>query len=167
MCAKITASIRKSVYFRRQMPEGIRLSSGASREVDLHPDVAEFLRRYTEGTNGLRFHTADGTPHLYGNIASRWLRPRLDAMKIDAGWHSFKRFRKTWLRGQRCLEDINNFWMAHKPQTMSELYSHLFEETDVRLAEAERIGYGFELPKSTLIPIIPKTQSNSRVVKVA
>src|ERR1043166_3942340 len=24
------------------------------------------------------------------------------------GWHSFKRFRKTWLRGARCLEDINN-----------------------------------------------------------
>ena len=37
------------------------------------------------------------------------------------GWHAFKRFRKTWVRGQRCLEDINNFWLAHKPQIMSEL----------------------------------------------
>lgn len=24
------------------------------------------------------------------------------------GWHPFKRFRKTWLRGARCLEEINN-----------------------------------------------------------
>jgi hypothetical protein len=55
------------------------------------------------------------------------------------GWHSFKRFRKTWLRGRRCLEDLNNFWMAHKPQTMSGLYSHLHEELEMRLEEAERV----------------------------
>lgn len=30
---------------------------------------------------------------------------------------------------------------------MSELYSHLHEELDMRLAEAERVGYGFDLPK--------------------
>ena len=65
------------------------------------------------------------------------------------GWHSFKRFRKTWLRGRRCLDDINNFWMAHKPQTMSELYSHLHEELEMRLTEAERVEYGFDLPKAT------------------
>ena len=56
-------------------------------------------------------------------------------------------FRKTWLRGQRCLEDVNNFWMGHKPKTMSELYSHLHEELDLRLAEAEQVGFGFDLPK--------------------
>jgi hypothetical protein len=38
------------------------------------------------------------------------------------------------------------FWMAHKPQTMSEVYSHLHEELEIRLAEAERVGYGFDLP---------------------
>ena len=55
------------------------------------------------------------------------------------GWHSFKRYRKTWLRGARCLEDLNNFWIAHKPLTMSELYSHLHEELEMRLEEAERV----------------------------
>jgi hypothetical protein len=40
------------------------------------------------------------------------------------------------------LEDINNFWMARKPQTTSELYSHLHEELQLRLDEAERVGYG-------------------------
>ena len=29
---------------------------------------------------------------------------------------------------------------------MSEIYSHLFEEVDMRLAEAENVGFGFELP---------------------
>jgi hypothetical protein len=66
----------------------------------------------------------------------------------EMGWHSFKRFRKTWLRGRRCPEDINNFWLAHKPQSMSQLYSHLHEELEKRLAEAERVEYGFDLPKA-------------------
>ena len=73
---------------------------------------------YTQpGRRGLLFHTANGTRRtLYGNLADRWLTPRLVKMGLDEkgmGWHSFKRFRKTWLRRSRCLEDINNFWMAH------------------------------------------------------
>jgi len=65
------------------------------------------------------------------------------------------------LRGQRCLEDINNFWMAHRPQTMSELYSHLHEELKLRLDEAERVGYGFVLPACedvSVVPIVPNLQ---------
>ena len=75
------------------------------------------------------------------------------------GWHAFKRFRKTWLRGQRCLEDINNFWMAHRPQTMSEVYSRLHEEVELSLEEGERVGYGFKLPEeptAAVVPIVPK-----------
>jgi hypothetical protein len=86
------------------------------------------------------------------------------------GWHSFKRFRKTWLRGSRCLEDINNFWMGHKPQTMSEVYSHLHEELQLRLDEAERVGYGFTLPASDVgsaVPIVPKLQQNNAGQKAA
>jgi len=80
------------------------------------------------------------------------------------GWHSFRRFRKTWLRGARCLEDLNNFWMGHKPTTMSELYSHLYEEMMLRLAEVERVGYGFTLPEpnASIIPIVPKTLKPGR-----
>jgi integrase len=115
----------------------------AKRQVDLHPDIAEYLQRYSAGKTGLLFHTANGTPHLYGNLDDHWLTPLLTKMGLDEkgmGWHSFKRFRKTWLRGTRCLEDINNFWMEHKPRTMSEVYSHLHEEVEMRLEEAARVG---------------------------
>jgi len=78
------------------------------------------------------------------------------------GFHAFRRFRKTWLRGQRCLEDINNFWMGHKPENMSEVYSHLHEEADLRLDEAERVGFGFVLP---VVPNVPKTvEENAEAV---
>jgi hypothetical protein len=82
------------------------------------------------------------------------------------GWHSFKRFRKTHLRGARCLEDINNFWMAHKPKTMSEVYSHLHEDVATRLAEAERVGYGFAIPK-IVAPDAPKFTSTEQVLNAA
>jgi integrase len=140
-------------------------TTAAKRQVDLHPDVAEYLQRYRTGKTGLLFQTANGTPHLYGNLEDRWLTPRLKKMKLEEdgmGFHAFKRFRKTRLRAARCLEDLNNFWMAHKPKTMSELYSHLHEELELRLAESERVGYGFVLPgatASTVAPNAPKLKS--------
>ena len=147
-------------------------TAAAKRQVDLHPDVAEYLQRYAAGNTGLLFHTANGTPHLYGNLEDRWLTPRLAKLGLDEkgmGWHSFKRFRKTWLRGARCLEDINNFWMAHKPHTMSEVYSHLHEEVEMRLDEAARVGYGFVLPapEKSVVPIVPKLHQNGAVEKAA
>jgi hypothetical protein len=51
--------------------------------------------------------------------------------------------------------------MGHKPKTTSEMYSHLFEEIDMRLAEAEAAGFGFDLPKNpfekaVVAPIAPR-----------
>jgi hypothetical protein len=125
-----------------------------------------------EVKNGLLFQTGIGTPHLYANLEDRWLTPRLIKLGLDEegmGWHSFKRFRKTWLRGRRCLEDINNYWMGHVPQTMSELYSHLSEELEIRLEEAERVGYGFDLPKeeAVIAPNAPKKSNTKLEVEIA
>ncbi len=139
-------------------------TNAAYRDIDLHPDVAEFLQRFIGERKGLLFVTRNGTPHLHNNIEERWLTERLKKMGLDEpgmGWHAFRRFRKTWLRGNRCQEDINIFWMGHKPKTMSEIYSHLFEEVGLRLAEAEAVGFGFDLPKSpserpVVAPIAPK-----------
>ncbi len=147
-------------------------TAAAKREVDLHPDIAEYLQHYAAGKTGLLFHTANGTPHLYGNLEDRWLTPRLINLGVDEkgmGFHAFRRFRKTWLRGTRCLEDLNNFWMAHKPHTMSEVYSHLHEEVEMRLDEAARVGYGFVLPATELsvVPIVPKMHQSSAAEKAA
>jgi integrase len=154
-------TIRVEQQVKKDRPRIVKyLKTDASkREIDLHPDVAEYLRQYTAGKSGLLFQTANGTPHLYNKLEDRWLTPRLIKMGLDEkgmGWHSFKRFRKTWLRGARCLEDINNFWMAHKPKTMSELYSHLHEELELRLEEAERVGNGFTIPKTDVVPSVPR-----------
>jgi len=123
-------------------------TEAASRQIDLCPNVAEYLRTFIDGKNGLLFQARNGTPCLHNNLEQRWLTPRLQTMGIDEkgmGFHAFRRFRKTWLRGKRCQEDINNFWMGHKPQTMSELYSRMDEELEQRLHEAEIVDVGFDV----------------------
>jgi integrase len=160
---------------KKDAPEIVKSlkTDAAKRQVDLHPDIADYFQRYRTGKTGLLFHTAGGTPHLYGNLEDRWLTPRLKKLNVDErgmGFHAFRRFRKTRLRAARCLEDINNFWMAHKPKSMSELYSHLHEELDLRLAEVERVGYGFVLPGAALglvAPNAPKSVSAEQAQKAA
>jgi len=125
------------------------------REVDLCTAVGEYLQAFINHKDGLLFETRNGTPYLHNNLEQRWLTPRLEAMGIDErgmGFHAFRRFRKTWLRGKRVQEDINNFWMGHAPETMSETYSRLDLELDLRVAEAESMGVGFTVP---LVPIAP------------
>jgi integrase len=135
-------------------------TDAAYRQVDLSTEVAEYLLAFINGREGLLFKTRNGTPYLHNSLESRWLTERPKAMGLDEpgmGWHAFRRFRKTWLRGKRCQEDINNLWMGHKPKTMSELYSRMDEELEQRLQEAEIVGVGFEIPyvapKCSKIPV--------------
>jgi hypothetical protein len=50
---------------------------------------------------------------------------------------------------------------------MSELYSHLHEELQLRLDEAERVGYGFVLPEGSVVPMIPKVHHSGAAEKAA
>lgn len=136
------------------------------REVDLCRTVEEYLQAFINRKDGLLFKTRNGTPYLHNNLEQRWLTPRLEAMGIDEkgmGFHAFRRFRKTWLRGKRVQEDINNFWMGHAPETMSETYSRLDLELDLRLAEAESMGVGFTVPPIPIAPSCSKISEESHV----
>jgi hypothetical protein len=79
-----------------------------------------------------------------------------EAVSLPKESYAFRRFRKTWLRGERCQEDINNFWMGHQPETMSELYSRMEFELERRLDEAERVGVGFAVPIVEVAPSAPR-----------
>jgi integrase len=136
------------------------------REVDLCTTVGEYLQAFINRKDGLLFRTRNGTPYLHNSLERRWLTPRLEAMGIDErgmGFHAFRRFRKTWLRGKRVQEDINNFWMGHAPETMSETYSRLDLELDLRLAEAESMGVGFTVPPVAIAPSGSKIAEESDV----
>ena len=50
---------------------------------------------------------------------------------------------------------------------MSELYSRLHEEVELRLEEAERVGYGFDLPEVVVAPNAPKISGAQSEVTIA
>lgn len=113
------------------------------REVDLPEDVAILLKRYcimgrSMGQGQLLFGTRNRTCKTPRNIR-RYFR-------LTKGFHGFRRFRQTHLSKMNCNHDVNLFWMGHKPQDMSGLYSKLKDEVETRLEEANRVGTGFELP---------------------
>jgi integrase len=154
-------TIAVSQQVDRDTPRIVRYlkTDAGTREIEVSTEVAEYLRGFISSKSGLLFETRNGTPYLHNNLEQRWLTPRLQAMGIDEkgmGFHAFRRFRKTWLRGERCQEDINNFCMGHQPETMSELYSRMEFELDRRLDEAERVGVGFTVPSIDVAPSAPR-----------
>ncbi len=109
--AKLFINVGRTLEVRQQVDRDTpRIVSylktdAAYRQVDLTALVAEYLQAFIDGKDGLLFETRNGTPYLHNNLESRWLTERLKAMGLDEpgmGWHAFRRFRKTWLRGKRC-----------------------------------------------------------------
>lgn len=148
-----TIQVRQQVLKDKPRLSAHLKTGAAKRDVDLSTEVAEYFRAYIDGKKGLLFKTRNGTPRLHSTLEGRWLTPRLIALGVDEpgmGFHAFRRFRKTWLRGKRCQEDINNYWTGHSPVIMSELYSRLKDDLEARLEEAELVGVGFKIPVQKL-----------------
>jgi integrase len=88
-----TIKVEQSVNRFGKLADGGKTKS-ASREVDVDENVGKFVLAYIEGKYGLLFKTRKGTPHLQGNIRQRWL---VEHLGESLGWHSFRRYRITWL----------------------------------------------------------------------
>src|SRR5215467_11332628 len=84
------------------------------------------------------------------------------------GEHAFRRFRLTHLRKyykEGFPKDLEHFWMGHKPQHVSDLYSALKDDVEFRQSWAEKIGLGFELPQP--IPESKTAQLDAMDSKIA
>src|ERR1700730_8134964 len=157
----LTLTIRRSVWNgQMQTPK----TANAFREVDLHPSLAALLKAYVgQRTSGLLFSTATGKPISQTNILKRSLHSVLKAIERDkAGFHSFRRFRTTWLRKNRAPEDLIRFWLGHADKTVTDGYSKLKDDLAFRQLCAANVGLGFELPseKQEEKPDVARTARN-------
>ncbi len=153
-----------------------RLKTPASaREIDLHPDIAATLQAFA-GTRktGFLFQTRNGKPVGSSNVLRRHLHPALKELGYineckgthQAGAHSFRRFRNTYLRDRTgCPEVLRDFWMGHAGETMSDLYDKVKEDVALRREWAEKCGYGFELPP--VVPHVPQKGKNEAAMRAA
>ncbi len=62
-----------------------------------------------------------------------------------AGFHSFRRFWTTRRREIGCPEDIIRFWLGHAGEDITDRYSKLAENVELRKEWALRAGLGFSL----------------------
>ena len=63
------------------------------------------------------------------------------------GFHTFRRFRITRLREAGVPEDILRYWVGHEGKGITDRYSKLGENVELRHQWATQAGLGFELPE--------------------
>jgi integrase len=153
-----TIMVEQSVFNGKvQAPK----TDSAKREIDLHPQLAQTLKRLIGSrASGFLFRSTSGTPLSGTNILRRHFHPILkkigwnDPKTNDkkTGFHAFRRFRVTWLRKQRAPEDLLRFWIGHGSNSITSGYSMIKADLAFRKGEAERLGLGFELPIKLGIP---------------
>jgi len=113
----------------------------ARRSVDVHPDVAELPRQYIGGrTKGFIFQTKNRYPMNQRNLA-RALYKALEKLKIpQCGFHSFRRYRNTFLRNLICPDGLLKFWMGHAAKDMSDRYDRVREDVHSGVMQRSRLA---------------------------
>jgi integrase len=145
-------------------------TQNAYRIVDLRPDVAKLLSGFIgERTSGYIFCTSNGKPLGQSNLLRRGLHPVLDKLGIKrCGFHAFRRFRNTFLRNYTpCPNGLRNFWLGWSGKDMSDHYDKIREDAAFRREVAERVGIGFELPKTPLVPSVGNVPSSGEKAVLA
>lgn len=110
------------------------------REVDLAPELNEFLLKQLSPKPGLLFSNSNGDL-VDIHTAYRHLRDS----GVNTGFHSFRRFRLTHLDKENVPEGLKRFWAGHAGQDVSERYVKIGSDIQARKFWAEKAGLGFEL----------------------
>ena len=117
-----------------------------------------------------------GTRMHQSNFLRRNLHPILEKLGIEKqGFHGFRRFRVTHLESNVIPPALVRYWTGHAKssdgevvkQAVTDKYVMMSKDTKFRTEVAERIGLGFQLPKSEtveVVPSVPGTQESEIAV---
>jgi integrase len=110
------------------------------RQVDLSPDVNQYLQRAGLPTDGFLFQNRQG-----GTVKMRSAYDRLRKAGITEGFHSFRRFRITHLEAQSVPRGLAMYWTGHAEKDVHGSYIKIGQDLQTRRDWAKRAGIGFEL----------------------
>jgi integrase len=136
------AVIRVNAQIYKGLEQDPKTDAGF-REVDLAPELQQYLVNYAakKGNEEYLFATKNGKPLSLPTVYG-W------AKKAGIpGFHSFRRFRTTHLRSMMIPEDLIQFAIGHSGKSITDRYSKMAQNIELRKKEAERAGLGFDLPK--------------------
>jgi integrase len=160
-----TISVKSSVYRGKEHNRVKTLA--AVRTIDLDPRLNDMIARFVAKNNiqtgQLLFQSRNGGP--------MGLKTATDRLKKHGvqGFHAFRRFRATRLREVGISEEIIRCWLGHADQTISDRYSKLAENVELRKQLAARASLGFAIitaahpePSPTKKPNPPKLPKSPR-----
>ena len=128
------------IVVRQQMTRtglGPTKTEAGAREVDLAPELNNFLISFVDTFNGFMFPGKDSG---YAG--------RLKKNGILGGFHAFRRFRITHLNRMSTPTGLEYFWTGHAAGDVHGRYVRFGSEIETRKTEAARVGLGFELPET-------------------
>jgi hypothetical protein len=131
------------------------------RDIDIPTSVNDMLREFASGSQSVQFLfcTKSGKPLAQSYISSYVLKP----LRIP-GCHALRRLRVSHLREVGCPEGILKAWLGHSAGSdITNRYSKLSENLELRRTWAERVGTGLDLSSVTGAP--PPTNAKPRKPK--
>jgi integrase len=134
-----TIHVRKSVRGTKEQKPKTR---NAIRSVDLCEPLAALVREFIGvRKSGFLFQSDSGLPLLQTNI----IRDSLGKLNVE-GFHTFRRFRTSWLRKARVPWDLEKFWIGHANKDVTDKYAEQLKgDLEYRQEWAEKVGLGFSV----------------------
>lgn len=108
------------------------------RDVDLAPELNEFLKTTLQPVIGARMFT-----NTEGDVICR--QRVADRLKMIPGFHSLRRFRVTHLNRMNCPSGLEKYWIGHAMTGVHERYIGFGSEIKARKEFAAKAGLGFTL----------------------
>jgi integrase len=135
--------VRTSLWQRKeQLPKTLT----AIREVNLDPRLNAMLCKVPwpaiAGTGEFLFKSRSGGPLWESSLRTY----SLSKLGIK-GFHAFRRYRITRLRELGTPEDILRYWVGHAGSGITDRYSKLSENVQLRARWASQAGLGFDIPE--------------------
>lgn len=122
---------------RSQAPK----TAAAVRPIDLYTPLVKILTAFVgDRRGGFLFATREGQP-----LCPTSLRRQLAPIGA-ASFHAYRRFRITLLRSSLVPEDLIRLYTGHSAASVTDRYSKIENQLDVRRRFCEEVGLGFEVP---------------------
>jgi integrase len=118
--------------------EGLPKTFSGIREVDLTANLNTFIGTYVSSC-GIKMGEL-----LFPRREKTYAKQILDPAGVE-GFHTFRRFRITHLRGETVPDELIRGWVGHAGLGTLDRYSKLMQNLPLRKTWAEKAGLGFEL----------------------
>lgn len=132
----------KSTLVRGKISAQPKTDAG-NREIDLHPDINDYLKAAELPETGFLFQNSLGDAARINTLYDQ-----LDGLGLGTGFHAFRRFRATHLEASGMPRALTSYYLGHSGTSITDRYIKIGQDLAVRKEWALKAGYGFNLKEA-------------------